>query len=115
VRNTDANGFLQMPGSRTMRSPLDGKRWYYANVPSPSVPDGLGDEESIRAIWADDSDSELTSQLLNAQMQCTAMDGPWRRSVVARGGPIARCSSGALDHCLHAMAAVIRIRLRARG
>jgi hypothetical protein len=27
-------------------------RWYYANTPSPSVPDGLGDEEAIRGIWA---------------------------------------------------------------
>jgi hypothetical protein len=44
-----------MPGSRTMRSPLDNQRWYYANTPSSSVPDGLGDEEAIRAIWAEDS------------------------------------------------------------
>ncbi len=55
VRRTDANGFLQMPGSRTMRSPLDRRRWYYANTPGPKVPDGLGDEETIRAIWAADS------------------------------------------------------------
>lgn len=55
VRRTDANGYLQMPGSRTMVSPLDRKRWYYANKPSPSVPEGLGDEEAIRAIWAADS------------------------------------------------------------
>jgi hypothetical protein len=41
-----------------MRSPLDGKRWYYANVASPSVPDGLGDEEAIRAVWADDASGE---------------------------------------------------------
>jgi pimeloyl-ACP methyl ester carboxylesterase len=52
VRTTDHNGYLQMPGSRTMRSPLDGKRWYHANTPSPAVPDGLGDEEAIRTIWA---------------------------------------------------------------
>jgi hypothetical protein len=52
VRKTDPNGFLQMPGSRTMRSPLDGKRWYYANNPGPAVPDGLGDEEAIRSVWA---------------------------------------------------------------
>ena len=51
VRGTDTNGFLQMPGSRTMVSPLDRKRWYYANNPGPSVPDGLGDEEAIRAVW----------------------------------------------------------------
>jgi len=55
VRKTDPNGYLQMPGSRTMRSPLDRRRWYYANTPSPAVPDGLGDEETIRAIWAADS------------------------------------------------------------
>jgi hypothetical protein len=41
-----------MPGSRTMVSPLDGKRWYYANQPCASVPEGLGDEEAIRVIWA---------------------------------------------------------------
>jgi hypothetical protein len=52
VRKTDPAGHLQMPGSRTMRSPLDKRSWYFANTPSPSVPDGLGDEEAIRAIWA---------------------------------------------------------------
>jgi hypothetical protein len=52
VRRTDSNGYLQMPGSRTMRSPLDNMRWYYANNPSASVPDGLGDEEAIHGIWA---------------------------------------------------------------
>jgi hypothetical protein len=55
VRRTDSSGYLQMPGSRTMRSPLDKKRWYYANIPNASVPDGLGDETAIRAIWAADS------------------------------------------------------------
>ncbi len=55
VRRTDPNGYLQMPGSRTMVSPLDRRRWYYANTPSAAVPDGLGDEEAIRAIWAADS------------------------------------------------------------
>ena len=41
VRRTDPNGYLQMPGSRTLRSPLDDMRWYYANNPSPAVPMGL--------------------------------------------------------------------------
>jgi hypothetical protein len=54
VRRTDSNGHLQMPGSRTLRSPLDDKRWYYANKPSPAVPEGFGQEETIRAIWAGD-------------------------------------------------------------
>ena len=55
VKRTDSSGHLQMPGSRTLRSPLDHKRWYYANAPSAAVPEGLGDEETIRAIWATDA------------------------------------------------------------
>ena len=54
VPKADPNGHLQMPGSRTLRSPLDNKRWYYANTPSPAVPEGFGQEETIRAIWAGD-------------------------------------------------------------
>jgi hypothetical protein len=46
-----------MPGSRTIRSPLEGKCWYYVNTPGSTVPDGLGDEGAIRAIWAADAGS----------------------------------------------------------
>ena len=56
VRKTDPAGHLQMPGSRTLRSPLDGKRWYFANRRSEAVPDGLGDEAAIRSIWASGSE-----------------------------------------------------------
>ena len=55
VRKTDPSGYLQMPGSRTETSPLNARRWYYANAPSPTVPDGLDDEETIRAIWKRDT------------------------------------------------------------
>jgi hypothetical protein len=51
VRRADPNGHLEMPGSRTMVSPLDKKRWYYANPASSAVPDGLGDEDAIKTIW----------------------------------------------------------------
>jgi hypothetical protein len=51
VRDVDSNAWLEMPGSRTMTSPLDHKKWYYANDPGPAVPEGLGDEEAITAIW----------------------------------------------------------------
>ena len=54
VRRTDPNGYLEMPGGRTMRSPHDHRTWYYANKPSAAVPDGLGDEEPIREIWSAD-------------------------------------------------------------
>jgi hypothetical protein len=50
VRKTDANGYLQMPGSRTCAS--RDIRWYFANNPGPACPNGLGDEEAIRAVWA---------------------------------------------------------------
>ena len=33
---------------------MNRQQWYYANQPSPAVPEGLGDEEAIRAIWAAD-------------------------------------------------------------
>jgi len=52
VRRTDANGFLEMPGSRTLAYPAYGKRWYFANNPSSAVPEGFGDEVAIRSIWA---------------------------------------------------------------
>jgi len=55
LAKSDVNAHLEMPGSRTMRSPLDGKRWYYANKPGAAVPDGLDDETAIAAIWAADS------------------------------------------------------------
>ena len=49
VRKTDPSGFLEMPGSRTVRS--RDIHWYFANNPSPAVPNGFGDENAIRGIW----------------------------------------------------------------
>lgn len=43
-----------MPGSRTLSSPRDNLRWYYANQPNATVPQGFGDEDAIRAVWAAD-------------------------------------------------------------
>jgi hypothetical protein len=54
VREHDAAGYLEMPGSRSLDAPADGKRWYFANTPSPATPDGFGQEETIRRIWAED-------------------------------------------------------------
>lgn len=52
VRRVDSNAHLEMPGSRTMTSPLDHKKWYYANDSSSVVPAGLGDEDAIFDIWS---------------------------------------------------------------
>jgi hypothetical protein len=51
VRHTDTNGFLEMPGSRTLAYPVEGRHWYSANNPSAAVPGGFGDELAIRSIW----------------------------------------------------------------
>lgn len=55
VREHDPAGYLQMPGSRIVHSPVDGKHWYFANAPSAATPDGFGQEETIREIWAADA------------------------------------------------------------
>lgn len=52
IRATDPNGWLQMPGSRCLATPPPGKTWYWAHTPSDAVPDGFGQEETIKAIWA---------------------------------------------------------------
>jgi hypothetical protein len=53
VQTADTNGYLEMPGGRTATSP--DIHWYYANDPSPAVPTGLGDEDTIHAIWTADA------------------------------------------------------------
>jgi len=55
VKKADPAAHLEMPGSRTLRSPLDNKRWYYANAKSAATPEGFNQEETIREIWAADA------------------------------------------------------------
>ena len=54
IRKTDPNGFLQMPGSRTLADAVDGLHWYWANTQSPECPTGFNQEETIKLIWAED-------------------------------------------------------------
>jgi hypothetical protein len=51
VREHDPNGYLEMPGSRTLADAADGKHWYFANTRSPACPDGFNQEATIKAIW----------------------------------------------------------------
>jgi len=51
IRTNDKNGYLQMPGSRTLADLVNGKNWYWANTPSEKVPTAFGQEETIKAIW----------------------------------------------------------------
>ncbi len=54
IRQHDPNGYLQMPASRTLADPAADKPWYWANTPSKAVPTGFGQENTIKAIWAED-------------------------------------------------------------
>lgn len=51
LKTNDPVGHLEMPGSRVLHAPVDGKGWYWANNPSDAVPTGFGDEDVIKAIW----------------------------------------------------------------
>ncbi|MFA6243973.1 MAG: hypothetical protein WC655_23720 [Candidatus Hydrogenedentales bacterium] len=58
LREHDPNAFLEMPGSRCLAVPVEGKdgrrlSWYFANRPSPKVPTGFNQEDAIKAIWAE--------------------------------------------------------------
>jgi lysophospholipase L1-like esterase len=53
LREKDPNGWLQMPGSRTLHAPVGGRHWYWANTRSAATPEGFNQEETIKAIWAE--------------------------------------------------------------
>ncbi len=62
LKKTDRNGFLEMPGGRMLTNgpadPAGGDwriNWYYANTRSEAWPHGFGQEETIQAIWAADT------------------------------------------------------------
>jgi hypothetical protein len=52
VREHDPAGWVQMPGGRVIAGSVGRKGWYYANNPSPAIPDGFGQEDAIRDVWA---------------------------------------------------------------
>lgn len=57
VRENDREGFVQMPGLRIISGAPDGKRWYDVNRRSAATPNGFGQEDTVRAIWAADTNS----------------------------------------------------------
>ncbi|MHB8954309.1 MAG: sialidase family protein [Pirellulaceae bacterium] len=56
IREHDPQGWLQMPGSRTLSAPLGDCRWYWANTKSEAVPTGFSQEETIKSIWQEQRD-----------------------------------------------------------
>lgn len=60
LKEHDRNGFLEMPGGRMLTNgpaiPGGGRlNWYFANTKSPAYPQGFSQEETIKAIWLEDS------------------------------------------------------------
>lgn len=62
VREHDRNGFFQMPGSRVLHAPVGDRHWYYANTRSEAVPQGFGQEETVKGIWSGNMNKESTPQ-----------------------------------------------------
>ncbi len=55
LREHDPNAWLEMPGSRTLHAPVGNQWWYWANTRSPATPEGFNQEETIKAIWAENT------------------------------------------------------------
>ncbi len=63
LKEHDPIGFLEMPGSRMLTNgpaiPGEADKripWYFANTKSPACPQGFSQEETIKAIWREDSE-----------------------------------------------------------
>lgn len=60
VRESDPNAYLEMPGSRNLSASPNKRRWYFANRQSKATPLGSGQEDTIRQIWAQDTEGKNT-------------------------------------------------------
>ena len=63
LRNTTATVFWRCPAAacsrtvpRTRARPVEESTWYFANTKSPACPQGFSQEETIKAIWREDSE-----------------------------------------------------------
>lgn len=52
IRETDPNGYLQMPGARGLSGMPDGRRWYDVNDRSDATPNGYGQEAVVKSLWS---------------------------------------------------------------
>jgi hypothetical protein len=60
LKQNDKDGFLEMPGGRMLTNGPAGENgartnWYFANTKSAANPRGFSQEETIKAIWAEDA------------------------------------------------------------
>jgi len=56
IKETDPNGFLQMPGNRMITCPNESSGSYRANTRSEACPIGYSQEETIKKLWGVISD-----------------------------------------------------------
>ncbi len=56
VKQHDPNGFVELPGfaacADLVIDPVGNRQFLHANTPSPAFPQGFGQEETIKSIWA---------------------------------------------------------------
>ena len=86
LREHDPNGWLEMPGSRTLHPPIRNQWWYWANTRSAATPEGFNQEATIKAIWAQDV-AERDNGLPDTTGSVASEAGLFERSLVSRGDP----------------------------
>ena len=86
LQEHDPNGRLQMPGSRTLHAPVGSQSWYWANTRSPATPEGFNQEQTVKAIWAEDTAEHSTVKSLAGLTRLKQNEaGLFSRSLVSTG------------------------------
>jgi hypothetical protein len=85
LTNTGAK-FVETPGSRLLHTPVGNQWWYWANTRSAAAPEGLDQEETIKAIWAQDV-AEGDNGSPGTTGPAASEAGLFERSLVSRGDP----------------------------
>jgi hypothetical protein len=86
LREHDPNSWLEMPGSRTLHAPVGNQWWYWANTRSAATPEGFNQEETIKAIWAQDV-AERDNGLPGTTGSVASEAGLFAHSLVSPGNP----------------------------
>lgn len=86
--NHDKGGYLIMPGRRPARTPINkpDQLTYSAHNPGPAYPEGFGQEDMIKAIWADPRYQDNSSRHITPP--------PQREGKRPQGRPVTRALMG---------------------
>lgn len=84
LRETDVNGFLEMPGLRQLEAPAaNGSMWYFANA-MDTMPYGFGQEDAIATVWQEGTGARLPLSGWTAAALAGAVLAWWGYSSVCR-------------------------------